>query len=234
MTEDGPVSDLIATIPLLVALVGAAIALAGSALARRHDRQQQARTFLLHSSERFARAAITALAALRRVTPPKRAVAGGVAHRNERLLADASARERALKACRRAIDEVRVERASIRLDFHPKSWPAEWSRCTLAYLRTALEAAETYYAEHAAQDASTVDAWRRSSGDELRSKYKGARAKAYWALDNFFDAVATRLVSPTWNPAKIDAATYQGPIPESTPSADVGVGVGVDSGIRRE
>ncbi|RZS64515.1 hypothetical protein EV187_2902 [Agromyces ramosus] len=211
--------DLIASVPLLVALVGAAIALAGAALARRHDRQQQARTFLLQSSERFARAAITALAALRSVTPPKRSGPGTAVHRNERLLEDVAARERALKTCRRAIDEVRVERASIRLDFHPKSWPAEWSRCTLAYLRAALETAETFYAEFAAQADSEVDEWRRSSGDRLRKKYKESRARAYWGLDNFFDAVATRLVAPTWNPAKIERATFQGPIPESHPAA---------------
>lgn len=215
--------DLIATIPLIVAFVGAAIALASAALARRHDRQQQARTFLLGSSERFARAAITALAALRRVTPPPPREPGALAHRNERLLEDVAARDRALKACRHALDNVRVERASIRLDFHPKSWPAEWSRCTLAYLRTALEAAERFYAEYTVQDVSEVEAWRRSTGDRLRMEYKASRAKVYWALDSFFDAVAIRLVSPTWNPAKIERATFQGPFPESAPAESVRV-----------
>jgi hypothetical protein len=207
-------TDLIATIPLIVAIVGAAVAVAGAALARRHDRQQQARTFLLESSERFARSAITALAELRRVTPPKRATPGAAPHRNERLLEDAAAREHALTASRRAIDAVRVERASIRLDFHPKSWPAEWSRATLAYLRVALESAETFYAEAAVQDAAGLHAWRASSGDRLRAEVKEARSKAYWALDGFFDAVAIRLVSPTWNPDKIQRATFQGPFPE--------------------
>lgn len=194
-------------------VLGLAGALVAALISRRHDRQQLSRNILLKSADDFARSALAVLAALRHVTPPTFDPASDFLHRNEGLLSDATELQDRLTAARVALDNLRVVRASVRLSFHPKSWPAEHSRMVLVYLRQASEYADQYYASFD-RKFSTVEPlgdeaakWRVDGrGFDLRDLYMKSRGMAYQNLEWFFDSVADRLKSPTWNPWRIEAA----------------------------
>jgi hypothetical protein len=190
-------------IPIAVAVLGLVGGQVLAVFSRRHDRQQSARTTLLEPAREFATSALTALAALRHVTPPS-ASKGGEHHRNTSLLSDHVVREERMEACRRAVDSVRVARAGVRLSFHPKSWAAEYSRQTLAALRLCIESAENFYSLHDRNGGGTD--WLETASPALRGEYKQHRVEVYTALDNFFEDVAERLRAPTWTPSKIPAA----------------------------
>lgn len=190
----------------VAAILGATVALLGALvvalISRRHDRQQQARTVLLEPADAYASAALAVMAKLRRVAPPTFPHSSLVPHRNAHLLDQTDRRDQLLVECRELLDVVRVTRARVRLAFHPRSSAAEQARAVLAGLRASLEAAEEFY--------SAYDAGRAAGGelpevewDGLRDRYKAPRAATYQHLDDFFDEVAQRLVSPSWDPRKV-------------------------------
>ncbi len=195
------------SVPILVGLLAATAALVGAMLARRHDRQQQARVLMIAPAESFSRATLAALAALRHVTPPSTNTEDVLPHRNDFLLTSVDVRNERLAACHDALDQVRIERAHVRLMFHPSSWSAEWSRRVLAHLRHCIQDAERFYMEHDASVASGDERlWQSERREPLRDSYKSERAFTYAALDEFFDDVAVRLIRPTWNPRRIPVA----------------------------
>lgn len=135
----------IALIGVIGGLVGALVV---ALVSHQHDRQQQGRATLLTPAEHFSRSALTSLALLRYVTPPRRAASGGRRHRNECVLEDAEERRCRLIACRSAIDVVRADRAHVRLAFHPESRVATSSQLVLGQLRDCLEAAENFFDDY--------------------------------------------------------------------------------------
>jgi hypothetical protein len=190
-------------ITYLIAVVGLAVGVIAALVSRRHDREQQARPILLEPSTSFARATLRALAAMRHVTPPWVPTASRLPHRNEELLNDAALRGVRLDACRIALDDVRPERAAVRLVFHPSSRAAALSADVLGELRSVLEAAEHFYA---AYDSAVVvgrgGTWREQENEELRERYLLGRRKVYERLDRFLEEVAQRLIRPSWNPRR--------------------------------
>jgi hypothetical protein len=192
-------------IPLVVAVIGVASGIYAALLSRRHDREQQARPVLLGPAEEYAKCCLTALAALRYVTPPHCPPRPGRVHRNAVLLLDAAQTEERLQACRDAIDRVRTARADVRLVFHPTSRSAEFSRRVLMHLRFCLEHAEAFYVAYRESESTDPEMWCTDpQAQARRGAYKEERASAYRELDAFFENVSERLIHPSWNPSKID------------------------------
>lgn len=204
-------------VPLAAAAVSFLAAVLVAYVSRLHDRQQQARVVLLAPAQEFARNALATLAALRYVSPPQVSSSSPMPDRNEVLLTNPVLREQRLQTCRQAIDAVRRTRGDVRLVFHPKSWAAEFSRRVLMQLRLCLESAETFYADYDEATASGFSDWVRGEGARLgRERYEAHRQSAYEELDGFFEDVAERLVKPSWDPSRIEAARPPASTPRTT------------------
>lgn len=191
-------------VPLLAALVGLVGVTLAALVSRRHDRDQQARQMMLDPSGAFARSTLAALAQLRYVTPPD--TLESRPHRNDVLLSDMELRTKRLVECEGAIDQVREARAGVTLVFHPKSWPAEHAKMIGAVLRECFELVESFYdlADQAAA-RGRADEWRGTELQELRLKYMTKRRDVRKFLNAFYDAVALRMVRPSWGPPNPEA-----------------------------
>jgi hypothetical protein len=195
--------DLGDVIAFLIGIAGLAAGVIAALVSRRHDREQQARPILLEPATDFARAALRALAAMRYVTPPWSSTDSRRPHRNENLVSDPIGRHERLEICRAALDEVRFDRAAVRLIFSPNSRAAAVSAEVLGELRFVFETAEQFFLEYeTANSIGEGEVWRHSTGNEIREAYMLGRSRVYERLDWFFEEVGERLVRPSWNPRK--------------------------------
>lgn len=196
---------------VVAALVGLSGVFVAALLSWRRERQRRDWEMLLVPSEKYANAVLSAMAALRYLTPPSLPKHGKPPHRNEVLTSARSEKEHRIARCYKAVDLVRVARSHVRLSFHPSSRVSALADEILDDLRWCLEAAEDFYARHEMLASSETSHWRKLAGERIRKLFLDRRDRLYETIDVFFQECSIRLSRPD----RREAPDITGGIPRS-------------------
>ena len=78
-----------------------------------------------------------------------------------------------------------------------------------AVLRECLELVESFYAgADGLGEQGLLDGWRETELQDIRLRYISKRRDVRKLLNSFYDSVAQRMVKPTWDPQKIEKASW--------------------------